>query len=69
MFCNYVRSSIDEMGEIEQSQVFMVVDFNFYGKKNWPDTHFVNTAWERIHNRVPANILNRFKQLRYRSND
>jgi len=41
----------------------MVVGFNFYGKKNWPDTHIVNTAWERIHNRVTANILNRFKQL------
>jgi len=63
VFCNYVRSSIDEMGEVEQSQVFMVVGFNFYGKKNWPGTHIVNTAWERIHNRVTANILNRFKQL------
>jgi len=63
VFCNYVRSSIDEMGEIERSQVFMAVGFNFYGKKNWPETHIVNTAWERIHNRVTANILNRFKRL------
>jgi len=31
VFCNYVRSSIDEMRETEQSQVFMVVGFNFYG--------------------------------------
>jgi len=63
VFCNYVRSSIDEMGETEQSQVFMVVGFNFYGKKDWPDAHIVNTAWESIHNRVTANILNRFKRL------
>jgi hypothetical protein len=41
----------------------MAVGFNFYGKKNWPDAHIVNTAWESIHNRVTANILNRFKQL------
>jgi hypothetical protein len=63
LFCCYVRSSIDELGETEQSQVIMAVVFNFYGKKNWPDTHIVNTAWESIHNRVTANILNRFKQL------
>jgi hypothetical protein len=63
LFCCYVRSSIDELGEVEQSQVFMAVVFNFYGKKNWPDTHIVNTAWENIHNRVTANILNRFKRL------
>jgi len=63
VYCCYVRSSIDEMGETEQSQVFMAVGFNFYGNKSWPDKHIVNTAWERIHNRVTANILNRFKRL------
>ena len=63
MFCCYVRSSINKLGEMDQSQVFMAVVFNFYGKKDWPEKHIVNTAWERIHNRVTANILNRFKQL------
>jgi hypothetical protein len=63
IFCSYVRSSIEEMGETEQSQVFMAVGFNFYGKKNEPDNRIVNAAWERIHNRVTANILNRFKRL------
>ena len=63
MFCCYVRSSINELGEMDQSQVFMAVVFNFYGKKDWPEKHIVNTAWERIHNRVTSNILNRFKQL------
>ena len=59
----FVRSSIAELGERERSQVFMAVVFNFYGKKDWPDKHIVNTMWERIHNRVTANILNRFKRL------
>jgi hypothetical protein len=63
MFCCYVRSSIEELGETEESQVFMAVVFNFYGKKDWPEHHIVNTTWERIHNRVTANILNRFKRL------
>jgi hypothetical protein len=63
VFCCYVRSSISELEETEQSQVFMAVVFNFYGKKNWPEKHIVNMAWEKIHNRVTANILNRFKQL------
>jgi hypothetical protein len=63
VFCCYVRSSIEELEETEQSQVFMAVVFNFYGKENWPETHIVNIAWEKIHNRVTANILNRFKQL------
>ena len=63
MFCCYVRSSIDDLGETEESQVFMAVVFNFYGKKDWPEHHIVNRTWERIHNRVTANILNRFKRL------
>jgi hypothetical protein len=63
VFGCYVRSSIAELGEVERTQVFMAVVFDFYGKKNWPEKHIVNSAWERIHNRVTANILNRFKQL------
>jgi hypothetical protein len=63
LFCCFVRSSIEELGETEQSQVFMAVVFNFYGRKDWPENHIVNSMWERIHNRVTANILNRFKRL------
>jgi hypothetical protein len=63
MFCCYVRTPISDIGETQQSQVFMAVVFNFYGKRNWPDTHIVNAVWKTIHNRVTANILNRFKQL------
>ena len=63
VFGCYVRSPIKDLGEVEQSQVFMAVVFNFYGKADWPEKHIVNIAWERIHNRVTANILNRFKRL------
>ena len=63
VFGCYVRSSIAELGEVDQTQVFMAVVFDFYGKKDWPEKHIVNITWERIHNRVTANILNRFKRL------
>lgn len=63
VFGCYVRASIAELGEVEQTQVFMAVAFDFYGDKSWPEKHIVNTAWEWIHNRVTANILNRFKRL------
>lgn len=63
VFGCFVRSPIADLGEKEQSQVFMAVVFNFYGREDWPEKHIVNTAWERIHNRVTANILNRFKRL------
>lgn len=59
----YVRSSIAARGEEEESQVFFVVSFDFYGKKNWAAIRLAKPIWERIHNRVTANILNRFKDL------
>jgi hypothetical protein len=63
IFAMYVRSSIKENHEIEQSQLFMVVGFNFYGKEKFSNMHFVNKLWESIHNRFTANIMNRFKYL------
>lgn len=63
IFMMYVRSSIADMGETEQSQLFFTVGFNFYGKEyksNWP---LINRIWEGVHNRVTANVLNRIKQL------
>jgi len=59
----YVRSSIPDQGEKNQSQLFLVVGFNFYGKENWSKNSFVNNIWEFIHDRVTANVLNRLKQL------
>ena len=59
----YVRSSINAQNEKEQTQLFMGVGFNFYGKKNWTRRNVINRLWESVHNRVTENIMNRFKQL------
>ncbi len=63
IFLMYVRSSIADMGETEQSQLFFSVGFNFYGKEYKPKWPLVNRIWEAVHNRVTANVLNRLKQL------
>jgi hypothetical protein len=64
IFSMYVRSPIAEQGETAPSQLFLIVGFNFYGKEQgWPTKSWINRTWERIHNRVTSNILNRFKQL------
>jgi hypothetical protein len=57
----YVRSAIRERGEPDRTHVFFCVGFNFYGKEDWPERHFINSVWETIHNRVTGNVLNRFK--------
>lgn len=62
VFSMYVRSSIPDRGETEMSQLFMMVSFNFYGRKR-KRANFFNRAWEKVHNRATSNILVRFKQL------
>lgn len=59
----YVRSSIAEQGEKEQSQLFFGVGFDFFGKKSWTKQHIVVKVWALIHNKVTRNVMNRFKQL------
>jgi len=61
IFALYVRSSIKEQGETENTQLFSLVAFNFYGKKNRFYNSMLNPFWEKIHNRATANILNRMK--------
>ena len=63
IFAMYVRTSIPERDENEMSQIFFVVGFNFYGKDFGGKKNLVNIIWEKIHNRVTENVLNRFKQL------
>jgi len=63
IFCLYVRSSIEDQGEEEKAQLFSMVAFNYYGKKQWFYTHIINGIWERMHNRIQANILNRIKWI------
>lgn len=62
-FTLYVRSSVDDQGETEQSQLFFGVGFDFFGRKNWANRNIVVRFWSLIHNRVTNNVMNRFKQL------
>jgi hypothetical protein len=63
VFSLYVRSSIPERGESEMSQLFLMVSFNFYGNRSFSKLNFINRTWEGVHNRVTANVANRFKKL------
>ncbi len=63
VFCMYVRSSIAHENEPEQTQLFLMVGFNFYGKERWSKRKLINRTWELVHDRVTANVLNRIKQL------
>jgi hypothetical protein len=63
VFAIYVRSAIPERGEVEQTQVFFGVGFNPYGREYLSRIHPVRKTWEWVHDRVTANVLNRFKQL------
>jgi hypothetical protein len=61
IFSLYVRSSIVEQYEFEKAQLFSLVAFNFYGRKNWFYSEVINPIWTKIHNRVTSNVLNRMK--------
>lgn len=61
IFCLYVRSSIIERNEKSQSQLFSLVAFDFYGRKNRLYNSLLNPLWKKIHNRAMANIMNRIK--------
>jgi hypothetical protein len=63
LFAAYVRASIPEEGETEPAQLFFLVGFNFYGRREWSKGRLFRAPWEAVHNRVTANVLNRVKQL------
>jgi hypothetical protein len=63
VFSMYVRSSIARRNEALQSQLFMAVGFDFYGRKTKFKLSPINKVWELIHDRVTANMLSRLKQL------
>ncbi len=63
IYTMYVRSSIADLGETEEAQLFFIVGFNFYGKEKIAKIRIINKIWESIHNRVTSNVLNRIKQL------
>jgi hypothetical protein len=62
LFSIYVRSAIPSEGERERTQLFFVVAFDFYGRPHWSRAGPARWLWERVHNRVTGNILNRFKE-------
>ena len=62
ILAGYVRSPIADQQEVDQTQFYFAVGFNFYGKEDWPESHLINSVWERFHNRVTANVLNTFKR-------
>ena len=61
IYFQYVRSPVAYQGEREETQLFFVVGFDFYGQQRWPA--WASRMWEKVHNRVTANILNRFQKL------
>jgi hypothetical protein len=63
IFSMFVRSSIRDMEEQELSQLFIVTSFNFYGSRNLSRIRFIRNIWGSVHNRVTANVANRFKEL------
>jgi hypothetical protein len=63
IFSMYVRSSISDEQEKHQSQLFIIVGFNFYGKEEWAEKKLINRLWEAVHDRVTSNVLNKLKQL------
>ncbi len=62
-FSMYVRSSIAELGETEPTQLFLIVGFNYFGKKSKAVSGLFNIPWQQIHNRVTSNIVYRLKLL------
>jgi hypothetical protein len=57
----YVRSRIEAEDEVEPTQLFFVVSFDFFGRKNWLNARLARPLWEAIHNRVTGHSLIRFK--------
>ncbi len=63
IFIMYVRSPIADMGEVLPTQLFFIVGFNFYGRRNFDPIRLYHNVWEGVHNRVTTHVLNRMKQL------
>lgn len=61
IFAMYTRDSIVEQEEKDLSQLFIVVGFNFYGNKNLSNLNILNRTWEKIHNKVTVNVLDKIK--------
>jgi hypothetical protein len=63
IFSVFARSAIAARDEVEPTQLFFAVGFNPHGRRFLSGIRPVRRTWEAIHNRVTANVLNRFKML------
>jgi hypothetical protein len=63
IFSLYVRSSINEQNEKEMTQLFFMVAFDFFGLKKHRNMRLIKRIWQKIHNRVTSNVLNRIKLI------
>jgi hypothetical protein len=61
VFAIYVRSGIPSQQESEPAQVFFVVSFDFFGRKEWMAARALRPVWASLHDRVTAHFLYRFK--------
>lgn len=59
----YARSAVESLAEFEQTQLFLAVSFNFYGRDKGLVPSVMHKGWQGIHNRVTSNVMNRFKRL------
>jgi len=63
VFSMYVRTSIAGEVELDNSQLFLVVCFNFFGFQTLSKIPGIRSIWEFIHNRATSHILIRLKEL------
>ena len=61
VFAVYVRSAIAAQQEVEPAQVFFVVSFDFFGRRNWLAARALRPLWTLLHDRVTGHFLTRFK--------
>jgi hypothetical protein len=61
VFAIYVRSSIAVQQEVEPTQVFFLVSFDFFGRKSWLAARALRPFWALLHDRVTGHFLSRFK--------
>ena len=57
----HVRPNDPARDEIEATQIFFMVAFDFFGRKHWLGRRAIRPFWESIHNRVTSQVLNLFK--------
>lgn len=60
VFAIYVRSAIAALQEAEPTQLFFLVSFDFFGRKDWLAARALRPVWTALHDRVTGHFLCRF---------